>query len=205
MNAGMGVLRKPIRTVLRWQLVATAVLTLAAGILAGGHGALSAALGGAVSVCAGWVSAVVASRGKAQSAGEVLFAALRAEGVKLGLAVLLLWVVLVELRPRGGGRADRVVHRDHADFCNGVFCPRILKQRKRWLPVKNSTPPNTSSTTSRSFAKPVGGDGGFWTIHVDSVVTAIVLGILGIGFLWWVVRGATAGVPATAGRRSSSC
>ena len=95
MSAGMGVLRKPIRTVLRWQLVATAALTLAAGILAGGHGALSAALGGAVSVCAGWASAVVASRGKAQSAGEVLFAALRAEVVKLGLAVLLLWVVLV--------------------------------------------------------------------------------------------------------------
>ena len=42
--------------------------------------------------------------------------------------------------------------------------------------------------------KPVG-EGGFWTIHVDSVVTAVVLGILGIGFLWWVVRGATAGVP----------
>ena len=95
MNAGMGVLRKPIRTVLRWQLVATAALTLAAGILAGGHGALSAALGGAVSICAGWVAAVVASRGKAQSAGEVLFSALRAEVVKVGLAVLLLWVVLV--------------------------------------------------------------------------------------------------------------
>ena len=95
MSAGLGVLRKPIRTVLRWQLVATAALTLAGGILAGVDGALSAALGGAVSVCAGWVSAVVASRGKAQSAGEVLFAALRAEVVKIGLAVLLLWVVLM--------------------------------------------------------------------------------------------------------------
>ena len=95
MNAGLGVLRKPIRTVLRWQLVATAALTLAGGILAGSHGALSAALGGAVSLCAGWVSAIVASRGRAQSAGEVLFAALGAEVVKIGLAVLLLWVVLV--------------------------------------------------------------------------------------------------------------
>jgi ATP synthase protein I len=94
MNASLGALRKPIRTVLWWQLIATAALTLAGGILAGGHGALSAALGGAVSLCAGWVSAVVASRGKAQSAGEVLFAALRAEVVKIGLAVLLLWLVL---------------------------------------------------------------------------------------------------------------
>jgi ATP synthase protein I len=94
MNASLSVLRKPVRTVLWWQLIATAVLTLAGGILAGSHGALSAALGGAVSLCAGWVSAVVASRGKVQSAGEVLLVALTAEVVKIGLAVLLLWVVL---------------------------------------------------------------------------------------------------------------
>ena len=94
MNANLGTLRKPIRTVLRWQLIATAALTLAGGFLAGVDGALSAALGGAVSVCAGWVAAVVASKGKAQSAGEVLIGALMAEGVKIGLIVLLLWLVL---------------------------------------------------------------------------------------------------------------
>jgi F-type H+-transporting ATPase subunit a len=44
------------------------------------------------------------------------------------------------------------------------------------------------------FAKPVG-DGGFWTLHVDSVATSILLGIVGLGFVWWVVKGATAGVP----------
>jgi len=44
------------------------------------------------------------------------------------------------------------------------------------------------------FAKPLG-EGGFWTLHVDSLVTAVVLGILGIGSIWWVVRGATSGVP----------
>lgn len=94
MNASPRLLSKPIRTVLRWQLIATAALTLVAGILAGLHGALSAALGGAVSVCAGWLSAVVASRGKAQSAGGVVIGALTAEGVKLGLIVTLLWLVL---------------------------------------------------------------------------------------------------------------
>jgi ATP synthase protein I len=94
MNASLGALRKPIRTVLRWQLIATAVLTLAGGILAGVDGALSAALGGAISLCAGWGSAVVASKGKAQSAGEILLRALMAEGVKIGLIVLLLWLVL---------------------------------------------------------------------------------------------------------------
>jgi ATP synthase protein I len=94
MNANLGSLRKPIRTVLRWQLIATAALTLAGGILAGVDGALSAALGGAVSVSAGWVAAVVASKGKAQSAGDVLVGALMAEGVKIGLIVILLWLVL---------------------------------------------------------------------------------------------------------------
>ena len=94
MNANLGALRKPIRTVLRWQLIATAALTLAGGVLAGVDGALSAALGGAVSVCAGGVAAVVASKGKAQSAGDVLIGALMAEGVKIGLIVLLLWLVL---------------------------------------------------------------------------------------------------------------
>ncbi|MGB7543280.1 MAG: F0F1 ATP synthase subunit A, partial [Burkholderiales bacterium] len=38
-------------------------------------------------------------------------------------------------------------------------------------------------------------DGSFWTLHIDSVVTSGLLGILAIGFLWWVVRGATSGVP----------
>jgi ATP synthase protein I len=94
MSAGLGALRRPIRIVLLWQLIVTAALTLAGGLLAGVDGALSAALGGAVSVCAGWVSAVVAAKGKAQSAGEVLYGALRAEAVKIGLIVLLLWLVL---------------------------------------------------------------------------------------------------------------
>ena len=44
------------------------------------------------------------------------------------------------------------------------------------------------------FQKPFG-DGGFWTLNVDSVGVSILLGFLGLGFLWWVVRGATAGVP----------
>ena len=93
MNAEPRLLSKPIRTVLRWQLIATAALTLLAGVLAGAHGALSAALGGAVSVCAGLVSAIVAATGKAKSAGGILIAVLAAEGVKIGLIVVLLWIV----------------------------------------------------------------------------------------------------------------
>jgi len=43
-------------------------------------------------------------------------------------------------------------------------------------------------------AEPVA-DGAFWTLHVDTIVTSVVLGVIGLGFLWWVMRGATAGVP----------
>jgi len=39
------------------------------------------------------------------------------------------------------------------------------------------------------------GEGDFWTLNVDTVVTSILLGILGLGLIWWVVRGATSGVP----------
>ena len=39
------------------------------------------------------------------------------------------------------------------------------------------------------------GEGSFWTLHVDTLVMAVLMGVLGIGFLWWVVRGATSGVP----------
>lgn len=39
------------------------------------------------------------------------------------------------------------------------------------------------------------GDSPFWTLHVDTLVTSAVLGVITFGFLWLVVRGATAGVP----------
>ena len=78
--------------------MATAALALIAGALAGGHGALSAALGGAVSIVSGLASAVVASLGRAKSAEGALFAVLRAEAVKIGLIVILLWLVLATYR-----------------------------------------------------------------------------------------------------------
>jgi len=44
------------------------------------------------------------------------------------------------------------------------------------------------------FSKPIG-DGGFWTLHLDSLLVSVLLGFVGMGLIWWVVRGATAGVP----------
>lgn len=44
------------------------------------------------------------------------------------------------------------------------------------------------------FSKPIG-DGGFWTLNVDTLAVSVVLGVLGVGFFWWIARGATTGVP----------
>ena len=87
-------LGKPILTVLKWQFAATVLATLAAALIAGAHGAASAAAGGAVSIVACLASAMVAALGRGNSAGGVLVGALRAEAVKIGLALLLLWLVL---------------------------------------------------------------------------------------------------------------
>ena len=46
------------------------------------------------------------------------------------------------------------------------------------------------------FTKPLG-EGGFWSLNVDSLIVSILLGIVGVGFIWWVMRGATSGVPPT--------
>jgi F-type H+-transporting ATPase subunit a len=47
------------------------------------------------------------------------------------------------------------------------------------------------------FAKPVGeSEGGFWTIHYDTVLTSLILGVLVLGFIWLVTRKATSGVPS---------
>ena len=39
------------------------------------------------------------------------------------------------------------------------------------------------------------GEDPFWTLHVDTLVMSVLLGLLSFGFLRWVVRGATSGVP----------
>jgi ATP synthase protein I len=87
-------LRKPVLTVLKWQLLATLALVLVSAFFSGRHGAVSALTGGAISITAGVVAALVASIGTARSPASVLMAALRGEAVKLALALLLLWLAL---------------------------------------------------------------------------------------------------------------
>ena len=85
---------RPFRIVLRWQLIATAVLTLVAAILWGGDGALSAALGGAVNIVAGGIYGWRVTRGEARTAGEALATMFRAWGIKVMLIVVQLMLVL---------------------------------------------------------------------------------------------------------------
>jgi F-type H+-transporting ATPase subunit a len=40
------------------------------------------------------------------------------------------------------------------------------------------------------------GDTSFWSVNTDTVVTSIILGVIGLGFMWLVTRNATAGVPS---------
>lgn len=90
----IGLRSRALRTVFRWQLLATAVLAALSALAAGRHGAVSAALGGLVSFVAGLGFAAVASASRKDSVGLAMLAALRAEAVKIVLIVALLWVVL---------------------------------------------------------------------------------------------------------------
>lgn len=46
-----------------------------------------------------------------------------------------------------------------------------------------------------SFLQHPVGQGSFWTLNLDSLLTAVLLGVVSLGLIWWVVRGATSGVP----------
>jgi ATP synthase protein I len=85
---------KPIRTVLRWQVVATVVIALGAGLWAGVHGAISAVLGGVINQLADLAYALLVSGGGIRTAGNTLRTLFRAEGVRILLIVFLLgWVL----------------------------------------------------------------------------------------------------------------
>jgi ATP synthase protein I len=88
---------RKFRPVIGSQVLATIIAASIAAWFAGIHGAISAALGGLISIIAGLVFVLLAARSaesKGRSAGEVLFAALKAEAAKLFLAMVLLWLVL---------------------------------------------------------------------------------------------------------------
>ena len=84
----------PVRATLRWQAGATLGVALVAGALAGIDGAISAALGGLITVLAGIAFAVVVSIKDSPSAEATLVTMFLAEGAKMAAIILLLWVVI---------------------------------------------------------------------------------------------------------------
>jgi ATP synthase protein I len=93
---------KPFRTVLRWQVIATAAVAAVAGVLAGANGALSALLGGMVNVVAGLVYGGLLGLGLGAKAipdaGATLGAMFRAEAGKIVVIVGGLWLALSTYR-----------------------------------------------------------------------------------------------------------
>ncbi len=85
---------KPVRTIMRWQLIVTVVMVLILAPLWGFHGALSAFLGGVVSIVAAAAFAAIVSRYHGASISGALKTALRAEAVKIITMIALLWLVL---------------------------------------------------------------------------------------------------------------
>ncbi len=85
---------KPIQTVLKWQALATVAIAAVAGLWAGGHGALSATLGGVVTLSSTVVYAFVLGVGNTATAGHSVVTMLRAEGAKILVIILQLWLVL---------------------------------------------------------------------------------------------------------------
>jgi len=80
------------------QVLVTVVAALMGGWLAGVHGAISASVGGLIGLAGSAVFALIATRSRALSAGDVLVSAIKAEGAKLSLMIALLVIALMSYR-----------------------------------------------------------------------------------------------------------
>ena len=92
--ANTGSVARPFRIVFGWQIIVTAVLAAVSAWYAGVHGALSAALGGMVAMTGGAAFGLLLPRRTSASAWDALGAMMRAEGAKIGVMVVLLWLVM---------------------------------------------------------------------------------------------------------------
>ena len=89
---------RPIRTVLKWQIVGTGAVAAIAGLWSGTQGMISAVLGGFINVAAGAAYAFLLGLGQGAravpDAGTTLAAMFRAEAAKILVIVGGLWLVL---------------------------------------------------------------------------------------------------------------
>jgi len=83
-----------MRSALRWQVYATAVLGLLAWLFIGMHGAVSAVLGGVINQVADFAYAMLVSGGRVRTAGGTLRVLFRAEAARIVLIVFqMVWVL----------------------------------------------------------------------------------------------------------------
>lgn len=84
---------RQIRTVLKYQAIATLSLAAIAVGMGGMHWGLSALLGGLVSLLGGFTYGAMLSRVGKGSAEQALVGMMRAESAKIMVIVLMLWLV----------------------------------------------------------------------------------------------------------------
>ena len=87
---------RQFRLIFGLQAVSTVFAAAVAAWYAGIHGAISAALGGVISMVAGLGFALMVTGKNCRSVSEVLRAAMRAESVKIILVVMLLWLAFTQ-------------------------------------------------------------------------------------------------------------
>jgi F0F1-type ATP synthase assembly protein I len=89
---------KEVRTILKWQLIATVVIAGVSWPFSGPAGVVSALLGGAINLIAGLVLFAVASLGRQKTAGEVVLRVIRAELSKVVFIIIALWVSMTRYK-----------------------------------------------------------------------------------------------------------
>ncbi len=85
---------RAVRVVLRWQCVATGVVAAIAAPWLGGHGAISAVVGGIINVLATLAYFGIASIGPMPTAGSTIRRLVRAEAAKISIIVIALYAAL---------------------------------------------------------------------------------------------------------------
>ena len=89
----LGTQSKALTKVFWWQAQATAAIALVAGMVAGQHGVISAALGGATSMMAGVAAGLLLQRRRTRIAGDMVVVAIIAEAVRVGLMFASLGII----------------------------------------------------------------------------------------------------------------
>jgi ATP synthase protein I len=85
---------RSIRILLCWQAAAMVAFAALGGLWAGGHGAVSGALGAAINLVANFVYALMGGIVRPASAAGALLVIIRAEAFKIGLILVQLFLVM---------------------------------------------------------------------------------------------------------------